>query len=71
MPENTKPAGHLFVLHGVIQNFDYDAVIIPTDHRFDVRPYWPPSVTGDLDWARPTHWPAEFGRSGSGDAVWF
>ncbi|MAU84672.1 MAG: hypothetical protein CME34_22970 [Gordonia sp.] len=71
MPETTADRGHLFVLHGLIENFDYDAVIVPTDHRFDVTSHWPASVTGDLDHARPATWPTPFARSRGGEAVWF
>ncbi|AZZ79710.1 hypothetical protein C5O27_00170 [Gordonia alkanivorans] len=71
MSETSATRGHLFVLHGRIENFDYEAALIPTDHRFHVTPQWPASVTGDLDRARPANWPSECGRSGTGDAVWF
>ncbi|WP_232718512.1 SIR2 family protein [Gordonia metallireducens] len=70
MSKNSSARGHLFVLHGLIENFDYDAVIVPTDHSFVVEPDWE-SVAKHLDRARPANWPAEFGRSGAGDAVWF
>ena len=67
--------GHLFVLNGRIENFLYDAVIIPTDHAFTVEPHWS-AVTGAVDpAAKPTGWPRPFAgssgltvrRTGSGD----
>lgn len=69
--ENSAPRGHLFVLHGLIENFDCDAVIVPTDRSFVVEPDWE-SVAKHLDRARPANWPRPpFGRSATGDPVWF
>ncbi|ASR01807.1 SIR2 family protein [Gordonia rubripertincta] len=71
MSDNSTARGHLFVLHGRIENFDYDAVIVPTDHSFVVEQHWD-SVAGDVDRARPAYWPRPpFGRSATGDPVWF
>ncbi|MDJ0025926.1 SIR2 family protein [Gordonia alkanivorans] len=71
MSENPSAPGHLFVLHGLIENFDYDAVIVPTDSAFAVEPHWSP-VAGNLGRARPSNWPRPpFGRSATGDPVWF
>lgn len=63
--------GHLFVLHGLIENFDYDAVIVPTDYRFDITSSWPESVTGAHDDAKPSDWPRPFTRSATRAPVWF
>ncbi|MET9199584.1 SIR2 family protein [Gordonia sp. NPDC003585] len=71
MTSTSETRGHLFVLHGLIQNFDYDAVIVPTDHRFDITSSWPESVTGAHDAARPQSWPRPFARSAAGKPVWF
>jgi len=69
--ENSTARGHLFVLHGRIENFDYDAVIVPTDHSFVVEPHWK-AVAGDVQRACPEDWPRPpFGRSATGDPVWF
>ena len=71
MSENDFVPGHLFVLHGRIENFAYDAVIVPTDSVFTVEPHWRP-VAGDVDRARPAGWPAPpFGRAATGESVWF
>ncbi len=71
MSENSAPRGHLFVLHGKIENFDHDAVIVPTDHWFKTEPDWKP-VAGDLDRARPDNWPSvPFGRTATAGPVWF
>ncbi|TYQ09388.1 UNVERIFIED_ORG: SIR2-like protein [Gordonia westfalica J30] len=71
MSENPSAPGHLFVLHGVIENFDFDAVIVPTDSAFVVESHWSP-VAGDTVHARPADWPRPpFGRSATGEPVWF
>jgi len=62
----TETRGHLFVLHGLIQNFDYDAVIVPTDYEFDITSSWPDSVTGVRHEAKPHDWPRPFARSAAG-----
>ncbi|MGV9710011.1 8-oxoguanine DNA glycosylase OGG fold protein [Gordonia sp. NPDC003424] len=67
--EPTEP-GHLFVIHGLIENFDVDAFVIPTDSAFRVRRYWRP-VTGPRSAAKPSVWPQEYGRSQTRDNVWF
>ncbi|GAB91541.1 SIR2 family protein [Gordonia rhizosphera] len=69
---DTHEPGHLFVLHGRIENLDVDAVIIPTDSDFRVEPHWHP-ITGDPRQAKPDGWGWElgFGQSRADDAVWF
>ncbi|MGV9795286.1 SIR2 family protein [Gordonia sp. NPDC003422] len=71
MTSTAETRGHLFVLHGLIQNFDYDAVIVPTDRRFDITSSWPESVTGPHDAAEPSDWPRPFARSATKAPVWF
>ncbi len=71
MSENSAGRGHLFVLHGLIENFDCDAVIVPTDHSFVIEPDWK-AVAGDVRRACPADWPRPpFGRSATGEWVWF
>ncbi|MCH5642268.1 SIR2 family protein [Gordonia sp. ABSL49_1] len=71
MTSTAETRGHLFVLHGLIQNFDYDAVIVPTDHRFHITSSWPESVTGVRHDAKPHDWPRPFARSATKAPVWF
>ncbi|QHD84624.1 hypothetical protein GR168_03815 [Gordonia sp. JH63] len=72
MPAVSRTPGHVFVLHGLIENFSYDAVVVPTDDDFVVENVWKRSVTGDLSTAKPGDWPRRhFARSRNGDAVWF
>ncbi|MBX9246872.1 SIR2 family protein [Actinotalea ferrariae] len=33
-------AGHVFVVHGRLENLDHDAVVVPTDRAFSVTPVW-------------------------------
>lgn len=71
MTESVSEHGHLFVLHGKIENLDHDAVIVPTDSAFVIEPHWKP-VAGDVDWARPADWSSRLlGRSATGEPVWF
>jgi len=41
--------GHVFVAHSKLENLQYDAVIIPTDHWLQVEPYWGPALGVDAD----------------------
>lgn len=42
-------AGHVFVAHTKLENLQYDAVVIPTDHWLKVEPYWGPALGVDAD----------------------
>lgn len=69
MPD-TSEQGHLFVLHGRLEDIDVDAVIIPTDSAFHVARQWH-SITGDPRRAQPEHWERGFGQSRADGNVWF
>lgn len=66
------PPGHLFLVHGRIENVVHDAAIVPTDRGFQVREYWAP-LLGDNS---KRHEPVDWGSSGHGRSpvqgdVWF
>ena len=46
--------GHLFVVHGLIEDVAHDMAIIPTDDKFSVRDYW--SKVIDLQQTGAQHW---------------
>ncbi|WP_188835437.1 SIR2 family protein [Flexivirga endophytica] len=57
MSTASKVPGHVFVIHGKVQDVTCDAALIPTDTRFSVRAQWWQGVIG-LDAAprRPANW---------------
>lgn len=76
--------GHVFVIHGMVDNLDYDAVVVATDRYFQVLKHWD-SVLGRQTTSvvnrrhlRPEDWEARrFGRSsdstsdGTAQAIWY
>lgn len=71
--DHSQTAGHVFVIHGSLQDVTCDAVVIPTDTSFGVRRHWS-KVTDTEQPSKPTSWdrdgfgPAEESNSVS---VWY
>jgi|GEM_PF-5092234 len=59
--------GHVFLVHGHLQDVTCDAILLPTDTSFSVAPYWV-DLIGDQP-QRPAGWPRD-GRV-SPDIFWF
>jgi len=64
--------GHLFLVHGRAESLVHDAVVIPTNQRFEVEDTWRPLIEPGEAALRPQNWPGEgYGRAGDGRPVWF
>lgn len=54
MTQHSAP-GHVFVVHGRLQDITCDAIVIPTDTSFTVEPHWD-DVMGVQGHAKPAGW---------------
>lgn len=54
MTQHSVP-GHVFVVHGRLQDVTCDAIVIPTDTSFTVEPHWD-DVMGVQGHAKPAGW---------------
>lgn len=72
MTDGQLSSGHVFVIHGRIEDVVHDVAIVPTDSRFTLEKPWAqlvPDLTPDPD---PSTWTEGFGRSQQADRpVWF
>ncbi|GAA1915476.1 SIR2 family protein [Nocardioides marmoribigeumensis] len=65
-------AGHVFVVHGRIENLTHDVAVLPTSTKFSFRPYWHPILSTNTEQWRPDGWPAAgFARAKGRDDIWF
>lgn len=71
--DHSQTAGHVFVIHGSLEDVTCDAVVIPTDTSFGVRRHWS-DVTGPAAPVKPARWAEDhFGRAAqeTTTAAWY
>lgn len=63
MAESPPEAGHVFVVHGRIEQLTHDAAIVPVDKSLVFEEYWKP-LLGSSWPSAPATWSAGWGRVG-------
>lgn len=72
MSNPTSVPGHVFVIHGKLQDVTCDAVLIPTDTSFTVEKQWWDVVGPNRHPQRPERWAGlGYGNDAADDRFWY